>query len=155
MALIHQMLYQSESLAFIDLREYIEDLTNYLYSTSVHDPDLTHLKVDMGDISLGMDEAVPCGLIVNELISNSLKHAFPDSRGGEIMIRSRVEDGWIVLTISDNGVGLPPGLDFRNTETLGLQLVTTLVKQLRGRIDINNELGGTVVSITFPGSCSP
>ena len=155
MALIHQKLYQSESLAFIDLREYIEDLANYLFSTSVHDPDLIHLKVDMGDISLGMDEAVPCGLIVNELISNSLKHAFPDSRGGEIMIRSRVEDGWIVLTISDNGVGLPPGLDFRNTETLGLQLVTTLVKQLRGRIDINNELGGTVVSITFPGSCSP
>ena len=155
MALIHQKLYQSESLAFIDLREYIEDLANYLFSTSVHDPDLTHLKVGMGDISLGMDEAVPCGLIVNELISNSLKHAFPDSRGGEIVIRSRVEDGWIVLTISDNGVGLPPGLDFRNTETLGLQLVTTLVKQLRGRIDINNELGGTVVSITFPGSCSP
>ncbi len=154
MALIHQKLYQSESLAFIDLREYIEDLANHLFSTTVHDPDLIHLNVDMGDISLGMDEAIPCGLIINELISNSLKHAFPDNRGGEIMIRGRVEDGWIVLTLSDTGVGLPTGLDFRNTETLGLQLVTTLVKQLRGRIDINNEQGGTVVSITFPGSCS-
>lgn len=155
MALIHQKLCQSERLAFIDLREYIEELANYLYSTSVHEPDLIHLKVDMGDISLSMDEAVPCGLIVNELLSNSLKHAFPDNRGGEIMIRGRIKDGWIVLTISDNGAGLPPGLDFRNTETLGLQLVTTLAKQLRGRIDINSERGGTVVSVAFPGSNSP
>jgi PAS domain S-box-containing protein len=154
MALIHQMLYQSESLAFIDLREYIEDLANYLFSTTVHDPDLIHLNVDMGDISLGMDEAIPCGLIINELISNSLKHGFPDNRGGEIMIRSRIEDGWIVLTLSDNGVGLPPGLDFRKTETLGLQLVTTLVKQLRGKIAINDEQSGTIFTIEFPAGSS-
>jgi PAS domain S-box-containing protein len=156
MALVHQKLYQSESLAFIDFREYIEDLANYLYAGTVKDRDLICLKVDAGDVSLGVDEAIPCGLIVNELLSNSLKHAFPDGREGEISIRCRAgEDGWITLTVSDNGVGMPTGLDFRNTETLGLQLVTMLVKQLRGRITIDSEPGGTAAKLAFPGCPSP
>lgn len=150
MALIHQKLYQSDSLASIDLRVYIEELATHLFSTSVQDPVVILLKVDMEDISLGMDEAIPCGLIVNELVSNSLQHAFPDNRGGEIVLRCSNVDGWIELTVSDNGVGMPPDLDLGTTETLGLQLVTTLVKQLRGKIVVTSELGGTVISITFP-----
>lgn len=152
MALIHQKLYQSESFTFIDLREYIEELSRYLYSASVKDPDLIHLTIEAGEVSLGMDEAIPCGLIINELISNSLKHAFPEGRSGEISIRCGIEDGWIVLAVSDTGIGLPLGLDAGCTETLGLQLVTMLVKQLRGRITVGREQAGTVFFITFPGS---
>jgi PAS domain S-box-containing protein len=152
MALVHQKLYQSESLAFIDFREYIEELANHLYAGTVKDRALICLTVDAEEVLLGVDEAIPCGLIVNELVSNSLKHAFPDGGEGEISVRCRVEeDGWITLTVSDNGIGLPPGLDFRNTETLGLQLVTMLVKQLRGRIAIDPEPGGTAVRLSFPG----
>ncbi|MDD2335503.1 MAG: PAS domain S-box protein [Geobacteraceae bacterium] len=149
MALIHQKLYQSESLAFIDMREYIEDLANYLFSCGVKEPGLVHLKVDVGEVSLGMDEAIPCGLIINELMSNSLKHAFPDDREGEITVMCRIgEDGWITLLVSDNGVGLPPDLDFRKTDTLGLQLVAMLVKQLRGRIELSGD-NGTLWEIAF------
>lgn len=149
MALIHQKLYQSESLAFIDMREYIEDLANYLFSCGVKEPGLVHLKVDVGEVSLGMDEAIPCGLIINELISNSLKHAFPDDREGEITVMCSIgEDGWITLLVSDNGVGLPPDLDFRKTDTLGLQLVAMLVKQLRGRIESSGD-NGTLWKIAF------
>jgi PAS domain S-box-containing protein len=152
MALVHQKLYQSESLALIDFREYIEELANHLYAGTVQDQHLISLIVDAEEVSLGVDEAIPCGLIVNELVSNSLKHAFPDGGEGEISVRCSVEeDGWITLTVSDNGIGLPPGLDFRNTETLGLQLVTMLVKQLRGRIAVDPEQGGTTVRLSFPG----
>jgi PAS domain S-box-containing protein len=149
MALIHEKLYQSESLAFVDFREYIVDLANYLFSVSVKDPDLIRLTIDVGEVSLSVDEAIPCGLIINELISNSLKHAFPDDRGGEITVTCRIgEDGRITLTVSDNGIGLPPGLDVENTETLGLQLVAMLVKQLHARIDLSGD-HGTLWEIVF------
>jgi len=149
MALVHEKLYQSESLAFVDFREYVEDLANYLFSASVKDSDLIRLTIDVGEVSLSVDEAIPCGFIINELISNSLKHAFPDDRGGEVIITCQMrEDDWITLTVSDNGIGLPPDLDIGNTETLGLQLVTMLVKQLRGRIDLSGDQG-TLWEIAF------
>ncbi|RQW84717.1 MAG: PAS domain S-box protein [Geobacter sp.] len=149
MALIHQKLYQSESLAFIDFRDYIEDLATYLFSLSVKDLDLIRLTVDVAEVSLSVDEAIPCGLIINELISNSLKHAFPDARGGEIAVTCRIgEEGMILLTVSDNGIGLPPDLDVGNTETLGLQLVTMLVKQLHGRMELSGD-HGTLWEIAF------
>jgi PAS domain S-box-containing protein len=137
MALVHEKLYHAESFASISFGDYIDSLTRYLFSTLVSDPEQILFTVDAGDFLLGIDEAIPCGLIVNELVSNSLKHAFPDGRKGEISVRCHSEeDGRITLTVSDNGVGLPPGLDFRNTETLGLQLVSMLVKQLRGDIQV-------------------
>jgi len=149
MALVHEKLYQSESLAFVDFREYVEDLANYLFSASVKDSDLIRLTIDVGEVSLSVDEAIPCGFIINELISNSLKHAFPDDRGGEVIITCQMrEDDWITLTVSDNGIGLPPDLDIGNTETLGLQLVTMLVKQLSGRIDLSGDQG-TLWEIAF------
>jgi two-component sensor histidine kinase len=115
----------------------------------VKDPDLIRLTIDVGEVSLSVDEAIPCGLIINELISNSLKHAFPDDRGGEITVTCRIgEDGRITLTVSDNGIGLPPGLDVENTETLGLQLVAMLVKQLHGRIELSGD-HGTLWEIAF------
>ena len=148
MALVHEKLYHAESFASISFGDYIDSLTQYLFSTFVKDPDLILFTIDAGDFSLGIDEAIPCGLIVNELVSNSLKHAFPDGRKGEISVRCRTEeDGRVALTVSDNGVGLPPDLDFRNTETLGLQLVTMLVKQLRGDIELDG--AGTTFVIRF------
>jgi two-component sensor histidine kinase len=106
----------------------------------------------MDDLPLSIDTAIPCGLIVNELVTNSLKHAFPDGRGGEIRVELRSDgDNKFALMVSDDGVGLPEDLDFRKTESLGLQLVNNLsVVQLEGTIDLDRS-GGTVFRITFTG----
>jgi two-component sensor histidine kinase len=101
---------------------------------------------------LEIDQAIPCGLMVNELVSNALKYAFPGNRHGTISISFQPEDqGWICLTVADNGVGLPAGLDFLATESLGLQLVRMLVRQLKGEISLDNN-HGTLFRIRFRGS---
>jgi PAS domain S-box-containing protein len=156
MALIHERLYKSPDFASIDFAEYIGNLAGSLFDSYLVDPGSIVLHVDTGGMVMDIDRAIPCGLIVNELLSNSLKYAFPDNRAGEISVRFRsCEDGRITLTVVDTGVGLPSGFDFRNTETLGLQLVCMLVTQLRGQIDIDSGQDGTVVSISFPSSSSP
>jgi PAS domain S-box-containing protein len=152
MALIHQKLYQSESFAFVNFREYIEELAMSLFATYAGEPYPVQLAVDVGEVALGMDEAIPCGLIVNELVSNSLKHAFPDGRKGMLTVSCHAgETGQIELTVADTGVGLPPGFDCGNAETLGLQLVTMLVRQLGGTMTVDGEAGGTAVAIRFAG----
>jgi two-component sensor histidine kinase len=89
------------------------------------------------DVSLGLDKAIPCGIIVNELVSNSLKYAFPDGRKGKVRVGLRLDNSRLVtLTVGDNGVGVPAGLDFRNTDSLGLQLVSLLTVQLKGKISM-------------------
>jgi len=152
MAMVHEKLYQSESFAFITLGDYIESLAHYLFSTFVKDTERIDLAVEVEDVPLAIDEAIPCGLIVNELVSNALKHAFPQDEQGEITVRCRSEeDGWSTVTVSDTGIGFPAGFDIENTESLGLQLVTMLVKQLRGRMSLDSEKGGTTVMVSFPG----
>jgi two-component sensor histidine kinase len=100
-------------------------------------------------VVIGIDSAVPCGLIVNELVSNSLKHAFPEGQGGEIHISLHSDDtDTITLVVGDNGVGLPEGLDFHKTESLGLQLTVSLVSQLCGSIDVDTT-SGTTFTIRF------
>ena len=85
------------------------------------------MKVDVGDFQMGIDRAIPCGLIINELVSNAMKHAFPNGRSGEIAIRLHADESdWITLTVAHDGVGAPPGLDLSKTESLGLQLVSLL-----------------------------
>ena len=149
MALIHEKLYESSDLARIDFWEYIEGLVGHLLSSYVDDPQRIVMKVDVGDIQMGIDRAIPYGLIINELVSNAIKHAFPNGRSGEIAISLRADDGGgLTLTVADNGVGLPPGLDFRNTETLGLQLVNLLTKQLQGELSLVND-GGATITIRF------
>jgi PAS domain S-box-containing protein len=149
MALIHERLYQSSDLARIDFWEYIESLVGHLLSTYVDDPLRIVMKVDVGDIQLPIDRAIPCGLIINELVSNAMKHAFPDGRSGEIEISLHADDsGQIALTVADDGVGMPAGLDFRETKTLGLQLVNMLTRQLRGQIEMSGE-HGTLWVISF------
>jgi len=160
MALLHQKLYQSKNLAGIESNEYIRDLTrNLLTSYGVSDANI-RLEVVAEGITLGMDTAVPCGLIINELVSNSLKHAFPSGGSGEIrveLLRSEPPAGegpqdegrdWYRLVVADTGIGFPEGLDFRKTESLGLKIVCTLTAQLSGRIDLERN-GGSRFTILF------
>jgi PAS domain S-box-containing protein len=151
MALIHEKLYQSKDLARIDFADYIRHLTAHLLrSYSVHSPSV-NLKVNVDEILLDIDTAIPCGLIINELVSNALKHAFPAGASGEIRIDFHKDrNGKLVLVVGDNGAGLPPEFDFRHTESLGLQLVGTLTDQLEGTLDLDRSQG-----TTFTISLSP
>jgi len=151
MALIHEKLYRSENLSKIDLKEYIDDLVSGLFqSYGISDDEVT-LNINVENFSLGIDSAIPCGLIINELVSNSLKHAFPDGRSGEIKIFIRSTNEMIELVIGDNGVGIPKDVDLRKTKSLGLHIVNVLVeKQLHGEIALNREKG-TEFRIEFRG----
>jgi PAS domain S-box-containing protein len=150
LALIHERLYQSKDLANIDFKEYTTNLANSLFHSYGIDRDKIALTIDVEDVLLGVDAAIPLGLIVNELVSNSLKHAFPEGKKGEIKIALRTTDeNEIELVVSDNGLGMPKDLDFRNTESLGLHLVTILAEdQLHGKIELNRT-EGTKFQIKF------
>jgi PAS domain S-box-containing protein len=142
MALVHEHLYRSRDFASIDFADYIENLAAYLFNSYRSDLGRISLKVNADNIVLGIDMSIPCGLIINELISNSLKHAFPDDRQGEVTIElSAGTDGWINLSVADTGVGFPSGIDIANVRTLGLRIVGMLVKQVRGRIEMRNDNG--------------
>jgi two-component sensor histidine kinase len=148
MALIHERLYRSKDLAQIDFGEYVQTLTRDLFRSYQAQAGSVALKVDVQDVFLGVDTAIPCGLIINELVSNALKYAFPDDRDGQLCVELASDDGQYVLAVRDNGVGLPDGLDIQSTETLGLRLVTTLVRQLRGTVELRSD-GGTEFEIRF------
>ncbi len=149
MALIHEKLYQSKDLSRIDSAEYIRALADKLFRSYRVNPDAIKLKSKVDNVPLDVNTAIPCGLIINELVSNSLQHAFPKHRKGEIRIELRSDnDKKITLIVGDNGVGLPKDLDFRNTKSLGLQLVITLVEQLEGTIELDRS-SGTEFKIKF------
>ncbi len=149
MALIHEKLYQSADLARVDFYEYISNLAAYLFRSYEVNSGAVKLNVESEDVLLGVDTAIPCGLIINELVSNSLKHAFPDGTGGSINIRLRPADAErLTLAVSDDGVGLPPDFDVRNTPSLGLQLVNTLARQLGGEVEVGGGEGAEF-KITF------
>jgi PAS domain S-box-containing protein len=153
MALIHERLYESADIAFIDFQRYIEELSAHLFDSYLVEPGRITLQVDAGGVTMGIDLAIPCGLIINELVTNSLKHAFPGNRQGEIRVLFTTGDGGqISLKVADNGVGLPPGLDFTKTPTLGLQLVNMLTRQLRGVARVESEDVGASIVIEFSGS---
>jgi two-component sensor histidine kinase/CheY-like chemotaxis protein len=149
MALIHEKLYQSENLARINFGEYVHNLVTFLFRSYKSDSSVIALKIQADGIYLDVDSAVPCGLIVNELVSNALKHAFAPGQAGEIRIQlfQDVPDQYR-LEISDNGVGIPSDMDFRHTESLGLRLVSTLVDQLDGHIELDRRRG-TAFKVTF------
>ena len=148
-ALVHEKLYKSKSFTYINIDEYITDLIKRLFSFYEINPNKIILKVDMDNILLGINTAIPVGLIITELTSNSLQYAFPEGREGEINITVRLIDAdEINIVISDNGVGLPANVNIRNAESLGLQIVDTLIKQLKGKIEIHRK-GGTKFNIKF------
>jgi two-component sensor histidine kinase len=143
MALIHEKLYRSKDLAQIDLAEYVQSLTAYLSNFYRSKTNFIKYHTSIKDVSLDINTAIPCGLIINELISNSLKYAFPNGKKGEIKISVQpLNKKELEMIVSDNGVGLPKKIDFRSTETLGLHLVTILAEdQLRGKIKLDRTKG--------------
>lgn len=152
MALVHEGLYQSDDLGGIEFSHYVSSLTGYLLRSYGVDTGGVELTIDVDRVHLGIDSAVPCGLIVNELVSNSLKYAFVDGRQGHISIELHsVDNGRYELKVGDNGVGIPEGLDIGHTESLGLRLVSTLVEQIEGTMDLDRN-AGTVFTITFGDS---
>lgn len=140
MALIHNYLYQSSSLSEIDLAEYFESLAGSL--VSMYRTSAVNIQVHADNIKLNMDQAIPCGLIINELISNALKHAFPENKTGQIRIEAIRTQACYILQISDNGVGLPEEVVDGKMESLGLKLVRGLAEnQLGGRMSVSGEQG--------------
>ncbi len=148
MALIHEKLYRARDISRVDFGEYVSSLTAYL-SRSYMAGRGVEIAIGIEGIYLDIDKAIPCGLIINELVSNSLKYAFRDGQGSRIHISLSHSDNAYTLIVGDDGAGMPQGLDFRNTTSLGLQLVNTLVGQLEGTIDLEESTGVTFM-ITFP-----
>jgi PAS domain S-box-containing protein len=148
MALIHERLYQATDLKRIDFGEYISELATELFHTYVSDHGLIELKINVEDIFLDINTAIPLGLIVNELITNSLKHAFPDGNNGEINVEFRQLDNHYEFTVRDNGIGFPKDIDFENSDSLGLRIVSSLTDQIDGHIELNRN-NGTEFRIIF------
>jgi PAS domain S-box-containing protein len=144
-ALVHQKLYQSQNLSRVDLKEYITDLVNLLAISYMEEQNHISITLNLENVSVLIDTAVPLGLIINELISNSFKHAFPGNRPGNISVQLKKQDeDTIELVISDDGVGVQEGIDLTNTDTLGMQLFQTIaVDQLMGDIKIDTDNGLT------------
>jgi two-component sensor histidine kinase len=144
MAMVHENLYRAGNFARIAMTAHVKTLCGHL--VRVYDMGRlgVDLQIDVDDIHLDMNRAVSCGLVINELVSNALKHAFPDQRGGVLKVELKaLDDRRCALVVSDDGVGLAPGFSFERDETLGLRLVHDLVLQLRGRVEIGRQHGTT------------
>lgn len=150
MALIHEKLYRSKTLNRIEFDEYINSLAKDLFISYNIKPDRISLISDVSESYLEIDSGILCGLIINELVSNSLKHGFPNGGMGKVFISLHLNpDNKYILSVKDNGIGFPKNIDFKNTESLGLQLVTSLTDQLNGIIELKQN-GFTEFEIIFP-----
>lgn len=149
MALVHEQLYSRERPDQVDFGEYVASLTSELFSAySIHSSTI-RLRLDIEPVLLHIDQAMPCGLILNELMTNSLKYAFPETHSGEILVALRSSaEGRVTLRVADNGVGLPPGFDWRKSQSLGLRIVNVLATQLNGILDCSGG-GGADFTLTF------
>jgi two-component sensor histidine kinase len=149
MALLHEILYQSEDLAVVDFPKYVRRMVEHLFRSYGVDNRRIRLRTELESVGLELDDALPCGLLISEVISNCLKHGFPQGREGEVRILLRRQSPTTVsLVLADNGVGLPGNLDWRASRSLGLRLVRALAQQLRANLDIRSE-GGTEVELVF------
>ena len=149
MAMIHEKLYRTEDMSHIDFSNYIHELSSYLVQLYKVRPDKIRLNVSLEPVYLSVDTAIPCGLIVNELVSNCIKHAYPGDRKGTIDVRFEQDAAGYRLSVRDDGVGLPPGLDYRNTTSLGLELVNILGGQINGTLDVQSSPGDTCFKLIF------
>jgi two-component sensor histidine kinase len=151
-ALVHERLYQSKDLSHIGFDEYVHALIENLFYTQDARGRGIDAKLALGSIQLSIDAAIPCGLIVNELVTNSLKYAFPEGRTGTISIHMSANDnGRIELQVSDDGVGLPAGFDPRDTASLGLELVFAFAQQLAANVEVLRD-HGTGFRFDFPSN---
>jgi two-component sensor histidine kinase len=148
MALVHEELYRSEDLSRVGLRQYLDKLVRRL-AGSLAGSAAVDLVLDLDHIQLNVDTAIPCGLLVNELVTNALKHGLAGRAAMRLEVRTRLDQGRVFLRVADDGPGFPAQLDFRNTESLGMQLVVHLAEQLQGELDL--EPGpGCAFSLAFP-----
>ena len=148
MSFIHDSLYLNKDLDSIDFNYYIHGLCRNLIQSYSIDPTKINLNLEVDDVNLSLDQAIPCGLIVNELVSNALKYAYPDGRNGELSILVKEKEGRMALTISDDGVGIGEDIRLEDIDSLGLQLVFTLIEQLDGDVAYSSHQG-TKYLITF------
>lgn len=149
MSLIHELIYRSDTLADLNFGTYIEALSAHLFGAYRINPSRVHLELSVEPITLGLDQAIPCGLVLNELLSNSLKHAFKDGREGTIRVSlGQTAGGVVSLTVADNGSGLPTDFRMDDRQTLGLQVVTTLIRQLSANLIVSGE-GGAKFQFTW------
>jgi two-component sensor histidine kinase len=149
MALIHEELYQARDLARVDFGAYMENLAANLFASYGIGKNRVRLVMEVEKSEMVVDTAIPCGLIVNELISNALKHAFPDGRAGEVSLSFKVTgDRQFRLQVKDDGVGLPEGYMVSRSGSLGMQLISVIVDQLGGEMLVESE-DGTSFTITF------
>ena len=150
MALVHEKLYQAKDLSKIEFSQYIKELSQQVSRSNEFQGARISVKVKADNIKLGIDTAIPCGLIINELLTNAFKYAFPIDRTGKIHIQMKlVENKYYNLIIGDNGVGLPGHIDVQKPSTFGLNLVYLLTQQLEGRVEAQREKGTRFI-ITFP-----
>ncbi len=152
-ARVHESLYRSPDLAKIDFGVYMREMAEELIHLYTVAPIVITLEAEVAELPLGIDVAIPCGLIINELVTNSLKHAFPGRSKGKIRVQLRAQENkQAMLIVGDNGIGFPKDLDFRNTRSLGMQLVVSLTKQLKGTIDLDRRKGTEWrILFTLPG----
>lgn len=151
MAYIHESLYQNKTFTSINFSDYISTLSSNILQSYAASGQNVKLELDIQKIILNLDTSIPAGLIINELVTNSIKHAFAGSNEGIILINLHTKDNILFLEVSDNGKGFPKDIDFKNTNSLGLQLVNTLVEQLNGKLELSdNKNGGTSFYINFP-----
>jgi len=143
MALIHERLYRSTDLKHIDYGDYIRTLTRDLFRTYVTDPSRINLELEVEDVMIDINTAIPLGLIINELVSNSMKHAFPEDRTGKITVKFKKDEDHYILEVKDNGVGFPSDIKLGKTDSLGLQLVTSLTEQIGGELELQRSPGTT------------
>jgi two-component sensor histidine kinase len=148
-ALVHERLYESADLSHVNFAKYVVVLLDNIFDTYGAENRGIAKVIDIGDVNLTVDVAIPCGLIVNEVVTNALKHAFPDGRTGTVRVSlTEGPEEMLELTVQDDGVGIPPGIDPRNTVSLGLDLVATFAEQLNAEVVIVRE-GGTSFRFRF------
>jgi two-component sensor histidine kinase/DNA-binding response OmpR family regulator len=150
MALVHEQLYSYERPDQLDFGAYVDSLSHDLFAAFSTRSGEVRLALEADPVVLGVDQAVPCGLILNELVTNSLKHAFPSGRTGEVRVELHSRDGEIRLRVADDGIGLPPEFDCRRSNSLGLRIVEILAAQLNGNLTWGSEGGGSQFTLIFP-----
>jgi len=149
MASVHEMLYQSTDMARVDFSGYIGSLASQLYRSYDVDPERVKLRLEIEPVSLGINLGIPCGLLINELLTNALRHAFPGGRAGTIVVSMReTPDHSIRLQVRDDGIGVPSDIVVESSNSLGFQLVSMLAGQLNGSLEVRRE-GGTEFVVVF------
>lgn len=149
MAYIHESLYQNKSFTSVNFTEYARTLVRNIIQSYSYSSDKIGLVADTEHVVLSLDNSIPVGLILNELITNAIKHAFPGNRKGTVFFRLYNVESFVYLEVKDDGVGFAPGVDVLNSQSLGFQLVQTLTEQVDGELKYDSKPGETVISVRF------